>query len=229
MRVRGLPLLRRVQMMKRHPVQLDHRIHRRQSLRRGSRCGLRGEAGRSCGEQPCRKKIELEAKALTVFVMPGCADTRSGGTPFSRPKADRRNSSLAIPWAFAELCRKTRQLEVLNPELERRVDERMEELAHAKEQLLRNVCSPLRTARNCNRNPRCFHISRGDSVHATLRKPALNFCSRCEALAVPKPPHSQKRPRSSPARAFCVSHYVWRTGHCPKQMNSGHPDRVAMQ
>jgi hypothetical protein len=26
-----------------------------------------------------RKKIELKAKALTVFVMPGCADTRSGG------------------------------------------------------------------------------------------------------------------------------------------------------
>ena len=36
-------------------------------------------AGRSCGEQPCRKKIELKAKPLTVFVMPGCADTRSGG------------------------------------------------------------------------------------------------------------------------------------------------------
>ena len=29
LRVRGLPLLRRVQMMKRHHVQLDHRIHRR--------------------------------------------------------------------------------------------------------------------------------------------------------------------------------------------------------
>jgi len=43
-------------------------------------------------------------------------------------------------------------------ELERRVDERTEELAHAKEQLLRNACSPLRTARICNRNPRCFHI-----------------------------------------------------------------------
>jgi hypothetical protein len=26
-----------------------------------------------------RKKIELKAKALTVFVMPGCADARSGG------------------------------------------------------------------------------------------------------------------------------------------------------
>jgi len=26
-----------------------------------------------------RKKIELKAKALTVFVMPGCTDTRSGG------------------------------------------------------------------------------------------------------------------------------------------------------
>ena len=37
---------------------------------------------------------------------------------------------------FAELYRKTRQLEVLNAELERRVEERTKEPAHAKEQLL---------------------------------------------------------------------------------------------
>ena len=83
LRVRGLPLLRRVQMMKRHHVQLDHRIHRRQSLRCGSRCGLRGENTKFLGRSKLRrttfagrrrKKIELKAKALTVFVMPGCAE-----------------------------------------------------------------------------------------------------------------------------------------------------------
>src|ERR1700736_2524621 len=36
----------------------------------------------------------------------------------------------------------------------------------------------------------CFHISRGDSVHATLRKPALNFCSRYEG-SPPAQPSSQ--------------------------------------
>jgi hypothetical protein len=135
---------------------------------------------------------------------------------FSRPKADRRSSSLAIPWVFAELYRKTRQLEVLNAELERRVDERTEELADAKEQLLRNACSPLRTARSCNRNPRCCHISRGDSIHATLRKPALIFCSRCEALATPKPPHSRKRPPILPGVTSSFSYYplrLARQGH----------------
>jgi hypothetical protein len=30
------------------------------------------------------KKIELKAKALTVFVMPGCTDTRSGGNAVFR-------------------------------------------------------------------------------------------------------------------------------------------------
>jgi hypothetical protein len=59
-------------MMKRHHVQLDHCIHRRPSLRRGSRCGLRGNTKffgpvEIAGEQPCWKKIELKAKALTVF------------------------------------------------------------------------------------------------------------------------------------------------------------------
>ena len=113
---------------------------------------------------------------------------------------------------FAELYRKTRQLEVLNAELKRRVDERTEELAHA----LRNACSPLRTARICNRNPRCFHISRGDSVHATLRKPALNFCSRCEGLATPKRPHSRKRPTILPGETSSFSYYplrLARQGH----------------
>jgi hypothetical protein len=99
---------------------------------------------------------------------------------------------------------------VLNAELERRVDERTEELAHAKEQLLRNACSPLGPARICNRNPRCFHISRGDSVHATLRKPALNFCSRCEALATPKPPHRRKRPPILPGETSSFSNYPLR-------------------
>jgi pyrroloquinoline quinone (PQQ) biosynthesis protein C len=63
--------------------------------------------------------------------MPGCAEGNA------RPKADRLSSSLAIPWVFAAFYRKTRQLEVLNAELERCVVERTEELAHAKEQLLR--------------------------------------------------------------------------------------------
>jgi len=49
-------------------------------------------AGRNCGEQPCWKKIELKAKALTVFVMPGCAKE----TPFSGPKVDQPSSPLAI-------------------------------------------------------------------------------------------------------------------------------------
>ncbi len=57
-------------------------------------------------------------------------------------------------------------------------------------------------------------MSRGDSVHATLRKPALNFCSRYEALATPRPSHSRKRPPilSSPARPrrFCIIRYVCR-------------------
>jgi len=48
----------------------------------------------------------------------------------------------------------------------------------------------------------CFHISRGDSVHATLRKPELKFCSRYEALAAPKPTHSQKRPPILPGERF---------------------------
>ena len=55
LRVRGLPLLRRVQMMKRHHVQLDHRIHRRQSLRCGSRCGLRGENTKFLGRSKLRR------------------------------------------------------------------------------------------------------------------------------------------------------------------------------
>jgi hypothetical protein len=42
---------------------------------------------------------------------------------------------------FAELYQKT----LLNAELERRVDERTEELADANEQLLRNACSPFAT------------------------------------------------------------------------------------
>ena len=98
LRVRGLPLLRRVQMMKRHHVQLDHRIHRRQSWRRGSRCGLKGENTKFLGRSKLRRTTlpeedRLKAKALTVFVMPGCAKE----TPFSGPKADRPSSSLAIP------------------------------------------------------------------------------------------------------------------------------------
>src|ERR1700730_13344703 len=60
----------------------------------------------------------------------------------------------------------------------------------------------------------CFHISRGDSVHATLRKSALNFCSRYEALATPRPSHSRKRPPilATPARPrrFCIIRYVCR-------------------
>jgi hypothetical protein len=80
--------------------------------------------------------------------------------------------------------------------------ERTEALADAKEQLLRNACSPLRTARICNRNPRCFHISRGDSIHATLRETCIKLLFRCEALAAPKPPHSQKRPPILPGKRF---------------------------
>jgi hypothetical protein len=42
-------------MMKRHHVQLDHRIHRRQSLRRGSRCGLREENTKFLGRSKLRR------------------------------------------------------------------------------------------------------------------------------------------------------------------------------
>src|ERR1700730_1283396 len=57
LRVRGSPLLRRVQMMKRHHVQLAHRIHRRQSRRRGSRCGLKGENTKFLGRSKLRNNL----------------------------------------------------------------------------------------------------------------------------------------------------------------------------
>jgi hypothetical protein len=58
------------------------------------------------------------------------------------------------------------------------------------------LCTPPRPATGSSR---CFHASRGDSVHATLRKPALSFCSRCEALAASRPPHSQRCPPTTAA------------------------------
>src|ERR1700730_14523999 len=67
LRVRGLPLLRRVQDDEAPPRSTGSGIHRRQSLRRGSRCGLRGENTKFLGRSKLRrKKIELKAKALTV-------------------------------------------------------------------------------------------------------------------------------------------------------------------
>jgi hypothetical protein len=96
----------------------------------------------------------------------------------SRPKADRRCSSPATPWAFAELYRKTRRLEVLNAELERRVEERTAERDHPRSSSYETharLCTPPRPA---TASSRCLYASRGDSVHATLRKPALSFCLR---------------------------------------------------
>ena len=43
---------------------------------------------------------------------------------------------------------------------------------------------------------RCLYASRDDSVDAALRKPALSFCSRCEALAAPS---SQRCPLTTAA------------------------------
>ena len=43
---------------------------------------------------------------------------------------------------------------------------------------------------------------RWPSVNATLRKPALSFCSRCEALVASKSPNSKKRPPILPGGRF---------------------------
>src|ERR1700730_2949887 len=50
----------------------------------------------------------------------------------------------------------------------------------------------------------CFHISRGDSVHATLRNPALNFCSRYEALAHSQALSQPEAPADPPRRDLVV-------------------------
>src|SRR4029077_15133762 len=70
----------------------------------------------------------------------------------------------------------------------------------------------------------CFHISRGDSVHATLRKPALNFCSRYEALATPRPLTAGSVRRSSPRDVvvFVLSVTFSEARPSSKQMNSRH-------
>ena len=47
--------------------------------------------------------------------------------------------------------------------------------------------------------------ARWPSVNAILRKSALYFCLRCEALAAPKPPRNRECPSSSPRRALSVS------------------------
>ena len=49
------------------------------------------------------------------------------------------------------------------------------------------------------------HQPRWPSVNAILRKSALYFCLRCEALAAPKPPRNRECPSSSPRRALSVS------------------------
>jgi len=49
------------------------------------------------------------------------------------------------------------------------------------------------------------HQARWLSVNAILRKSALYFCLRCEALAAPKPPRNRECPSSSPRRALSVS------------------------
>jgi hypothetical protein len=108
------------------------------------------------------------------------------------------------PWVFAELYRKTPRLEVLNAELERRVEERTAERDHAKEQL--PTKRVLAFARRQDLQPEVlnFYASRADSVHATLMKPALSFCSRCEALAAPSsqrcPPRTAAASASNMAR-----------------------------
>jgi hypothetical protein len=130
LRVRGLSLLRRVQMKKRHHVQLSSPT----------------KPAAWCGEQPCRKKIELKERQATPKKR-----------RFFGPLADRPSSSPAIPWVFAELYRKTRQLEALNAELERRVEERTKEPAHAKEQLLTKRMLAFAHREDRNRNSRCFH------------------------------------------------------------------------
>src|SRR5208283_1164307 len=48
------------------------------------------------------------------------------------------------------------------------------------------------------------HQARWPSVNAILRKSALYFCLRCEALAAPKPPRNRECPSSSPRRALSV-------------------------
>jgi hypothetical protein len=210
LRVRGLPLLRRVQMMKRQHVQLEHSSPTKPAAWFPLR--LEGDvfwAGRSCGEQPCRKKIELKVKALN---RPRNARLRRHAIRRKRRFPDLKPIDGAAHWQSLE------NAAAGSVECGTRAAhcERTEELADAKEQLLRNAGSPLRTARICNRNPRCFHISRGDSVHATLRKPSLNFCSRCEALATPKPPQSRERPPILPRETSSFSYYplrLARQGH----------------
>jgi len=49
------------------------------------------------------------------------------------------------------------------------------------------------------------HQPRWPSVNAILRKSALYFCLRCEALAAPKPPRNRECPSSSPRWALSVS------------------------
>jgi hypothetical protein len=80
------------------------------------------------------------------------------------------------------------------------------------------------------RDGRRWHRPHGD---AKLRKPVLNFCSRCEALATPKPLIARRRPPILPRRdlvVFKLSVTFGETRPSSKQMNSRHPDNcVAMQ